>query len=160
MIADAVLPAALRLLESLGDRLEATEAGRPAVASLVPGGAAVAWDDCCEGKAWVRVVRIFPSVRFPEQVQGALNCHTASLACELEVGVLRCASTVDEQGEPPSAEQLTADAVRTVCDAEAMYQAIIADFSPGLGALALGQYLPTDVDGGCVGGTMTVTFPL
>lgn len=157
---DPVLEKACELLETVKGRLAQTEAGAPERASLVPGGAAVAWDDCCAGQLWVRVGRIFASERFPEPATGALRCETTTWAVEYEVGVLRCASTLDENGEPPSTAQLFGDVERTMADAAGMRQALLYDFGGAHSLVAIGQWLPTEVEGDCVGGTMTVTVPV
>jgi hypothetical protein len=159
-VTDPVLEKACALLAIVKGRLGQTDEGLPGRASLVPGGAAVAWDDCCEGQLWVRIGRIFAFDRFPEPATGALRCETTSWAAEYEVGVLRCAATVDDNGDPPTVEQLLADVERSMADAAALRQALLYDFGGEFSLVAIGQWLPTEVEGACVGGTMTVTVPV
>lgn len=161
MSADPVLCAARVLLGSLGTRLGETLAGAPARLCLVPGGAAVAWDDCCAGQAWVRVVRIFSSTNFPNVDTSPMRCTGLVLAAEYEVGVIRCAATVNDRGEPPSIEELCRDVEHALDDARAVREAIMFDFAGEYpSGVVLGQWLPTEIEGGCVGGTMTVSVPL
>jgi hypothetical protein len=89
----------------------------PGRACVVPG--AIAWDACdCDGMVAVSVTRTFLSSSFPAEAAAiSTPCDAADLAADLQVQVLRCAPTPDEEGTPPGCEQLTAAALQVVTDA-------------------------------------------
>jgi hypothetical protein len=117
-------------------------------------------DECCEGSAWVRVASFFPSSgKFPEQDQDPLNSGTRAWAVTLELGVVRCAPTPDENSIPSTAQwNAVADAVDD--DAASMRRAICCfiEASPTArrGYVLPLDWQPLDVEGGCVGGTLRV----
>lgn len=117
-------------------------------------------DECCSGLAWVRPALFYPSsAQFPEQDGGPLKTGTLAWAVVLELGAVRCAPVGDDNTIPTAAEW---DAVTQAVmdDAAAMRRAICCfiDGSPQRrGRVLPGQWLPLDVEGGCVGGILTVT---
>lgn len=109
-------------------------------------------DLCCEGFAWVRVVRIYPSVRFPQQVDDPNNCNVSSYAIELEMGAIRCMPFERD------CDIWTAAALQVDADAAAMRRALCC-YRPTVvtDQVLAGEWTPVGSDGGCIGGTMTIT---
>lgn len=138
--------------------------------SFIAPGLTVPWDDCCpdcggaEGQAWVGVgpAGMFPAGPFPSQDTSPQRCAPHEYAAEVVVGVLRCAHTVDDQGHPPTAVQVTADAAKVHRDAAIVRDALLccyaADLDPG--EFRLGAWAPLGPQGGCVGGQWTATIRL
>lgn len=122
--------------------------------SIVAPGASVAWDDCCDGQLWARVVSISPVF------QGTTNGVKCPVAYDftLGVGVIRCVSTVNERGKPPSAKQITADGNAGLRDMRELAD-ILQSYRP-VDALTtrLGIWTPLGPDGGCAGGEWTMTM--
>lgn len=104
-------------------------------------------DDGACGQAWVRLVQAFPSSIFPQFDEGG-SC-TMPLAYEWEVGVARCAPTLDEQGNPPTREQNLDAVVRQYEDMDALRRAILCCFGVDDIDYTLGVYQPIPVQGGC-----------
>lgn len=131
---------------------------------LAPG-QQVAWDSCCEGagQLYLRLGDVFPTagpgVPFPgkDGDQKGAGCGIRLLAMRLHLGVIRCAHTIDNTGEPPSAAQMTSDAVRAVDDM-ALLLDVIACVVPGLAGvmgMKVDRWTPQGVLGGCAGGEWT-----
>ena len=133
--------------------------------SLMAGDTAIA--DICEidadtgadGQAWVRVVRVFTSREFPRPSTDAYNACTGGLwVAEYELGVLRCAVGPDDEGQPPSADQLNREAAKVMDDAYALR--LTAECClPSVFPRRAGQWSPRS-SGGCTGGTVTVTVQM
>lgn len=145
-----------------------TAAERPCDRVLLVPGALPAWDECCDGFLYVRLVSMYPtagqSAPFPNQDTRPGNCKPVMIASQLAIGVLRCAATVDDNGVVPTAATLTAEARGMTADASILLAAIkccIADMAGDSGSLVeqllLGAWQPLGPDGGCVGGEWTLT---
>lgn len=156
-----------RLLDLLGVRLSAF--GVPVCRAFVAPGAQVPWDTCCEcgsgseGQAWVAVERFYPVAPFPQQDVGAQRCHPTEFAADIVVGILRCAHTVDDQGNAPSAPTVTADAGKVARDRKIALDALLCDFlgdDPDPGTFRLGFWQPLGPGGGCVGGSWSATIAI
>lgn len=148
--------------------------GCPCRACVVPG--TPAWDSCADpctgdvgGQLTVSVARLYPSDSFPSQsvaVQGSRNCAPAPFtAVELVITLLRCAPGADENGCPPSCDDL-ADAAKVVhVDAATVLNALHCCL-PGLGAghrglkYVIGQSRTLGPEGGCTGIEQRVTVAL
>lgn len=159
------LPLAQALLACLCSALDDTVGGPVCSCCLAPGPEPVDCCDCAEGegKAWVRVVRIFPTTsRFPQQALDPGACRTGGWAVELELGVARCVATIDDDGNPPSCDDRNADTIKILEDAAAMRAAVSCCYpSTDLGRAwrsVPGQWTPIAPAGGCAGGTMLVTI--
>lgn len=146
----------LTLLDSCEDFLTLQGAGPVCRKELAPGVLA-AWTECgtcsdeCNGMLYIRSDVGGPYGSFP-----ALDLDPTCrkpLMLRLEIGVLRCAPTMTEDGEPPSAEEVTASALEGLLDRYALLCAIRAStFSPK----AIELFTPVGPDGGCVGGFWSV----
>lgn len=125
---------------------------------LAPG-AEVAWDDCCSddgdggGQLWVRVVNINPSLPFP-RTDNEQKCGVTFVAATLGVGTVRCAHTLDDQGNPPTGDQMTGDTNRLMDDMEDIFSGIVDNYE---WHHKVGAYQPVGPDGGCAGGEWLVT---
>ena len=116
-LAEAALAAVLAALAS-------TPGGVPKRQFLADG--LVAWDDPCDGMCWVRLIRLYPSWRFPIP-DNLLQPCPIRVAAELECGVLRCAPGMHEGASPfPTPEELNASAVVLLADAQAVMAALLA----------------------------------
>lgn len=131
--------------------------GRPVDLVTIAPGQTVAWDNCCEngGQLYVRAVEVFPTAgpgaSFPA-IDSQQQCGVTLLAAQLAVGVIRCAHTIDDEGNPPTAAEMTADALGTTADMSILLDAIRCCFGPQQRHFKLSNWTPQGVQGGCVGG--------
>jgi hypothetical protein len=74
------------------------------------------------------------------------------------VGVVRCASTVDDRGNPPSPESLTLEAAQMSQDRADLERVIRCDWGNVPGAMRVNflRWTPFGPRGGCVGGEWQV----
>lgn len=118
-------------------------------------------DECCSGLAWVRPAAFYPSSdTFPGQDEAPNPKGTLAWAVQLELGAIRCAPTPGPNRIPTGAEW---DAVTQAVmdDAAAMRRAICCFMDAGRNRaknMLPGLWSPLSVQGGCVGGVMTVTL--
>lgn len=155
--------AATDLRNAVGTAL--TAAGRPVLRAFTAPGLSAAWDTCCqkgdgEGQASVAVERVYPTEDFPIEAAGLpMRCGPGEYAAVLAVEVMRCAHTVNDQGKPPTAEQVTGDADKVAADRQTVWDAILCDFLADAdpGTWTLGAWEPLGPNGGCVGGLWRVT---
>jgi len=128
----------------------------------VPFSAGTHEDLCCTGLAWVRIVRIFPSTDFPQEDNTVAACPASGRAVELEMGVVRC---LPDHGTESGAtcEEWTAAFLTVDEDSEVMARALCC-MQDTLGVFPVGEtflpgeWAPIDGQGGCIGGTMNVTY--
>ena len=142
-------------------------AGRlPGRVYLAPG-SDVAWDACCGaedqagGQLYLRVDNIWPSgMPFPEQLRKPMPCAVPMLAVSVSVGIVRCAHTLDDYGNPPSSEDLTGDALALLEDATLIWEALqtLKGAVPGVATVQLGQWTPEGPMGGCASGEWAFTL--
>jgi hypothetical protein len=128
-------------------------------AVLAPGGA-VAWDDCCDGQVWVRLISIGPATgRRTSSFTAILPCGVTLWTVEVGIGVLRCAATLDDSGHAPSPAALTADTLQMTQDQANLSMAIQCEMTQlqEVEKLSPVSWLPLGPDGGCVGGEWRVT---
>lgn len=160
MIEDAeVFPKILKLADCLCQELAASALPEPCWCGVVVGDLFPSefCSDCTTnkcGSAWVRLAGVFPSNVLPTADQSTGSC-TAPLAFTVEVGVDRCAAVGDSRGNPPTVGQRLEEARLVLADMQAMRRAIVCCF--GTKDYVLGEYTPRGPQGGCVGGTWTVT---
>ena len=110
--------------------------------------------------AYVQIAQVSPTDDFPIQQTGPMRCPPSGQILELNIGILRCAAVVDDQGRAPSSEQMTADALKVQRDRTIVYEAIrccyLEDADPG--TYVIGAFTPLGPGGGCVGGTTSLTL--
>lgn len=136
--------------------------GRPPNRVELTPGNLPAWDDCCEGQLYLRVVEIYPTAGsgspFPQidtQQRGASNkCALHLVAVHIALGIIRCAHTVDEQGVSPTSAEVTGDADLMLLDMATLLDALICTGQdiPGIMSLKIDKWVPLGVSGGCAGG--------
>lgn len=117
-------------------------------------------DECCEGLAWVRPAGFFPSSGpFPTQDQTAQKQGTLAWGITLEMGLVSCAPTPGPD-EIPS-DDVWDDVTQYVMDAAAAMRRAVCCFieaEQGRAQRVLpGAWTPVAVQGGCVGGILTIT---
>lgn len=129
------------------------------VAFLAPGNT-VAWDNCCDGEEgggqlWVRVVSDVPR---PQPTQ---PCLITSVATRVGVGIVRCVHGLDNDGNPPTADEQSADTLQITEDADITFWGIQAwePFKRMVPkSLVVEQGLPLGPEGYCAGWEWTLTF--
>lgn len=113
-------------------------------------------DLCCEGEAYVKIVREYPSRVFPTPDESALAnpCQLQSLAVEFELGIMRCIP------EDPSCEERTDRLRIMMADADAAFRAaccwgkqLTRQIERGTKWFA-GSFDQEGPDGLCLSGTM------
>lgn len=126
----------------------------PELAIIAPG-SEVAWDNCC-GQLWVRVVDYGPpsGVRQTRKADGSL-CAMRRQAT-IELGMLRCAAVVDDQGQPPTEQEINEDGAQVLADAEGLWLLLSCDVK----VRELIRWTPVGPNGGCVGGHWRFTIDL
>lgn len=138
------------------------EDGRPTGRVTLSPGAQVAWDDCCEGQLYLRIIEVYPSAgrggsgAFPQidAVQKGVGCGITLLGLHLALGVIRCAATLDDEGNAPTDAQMSANTLDATADLATLLDVIACDVAEIDGILArkVGRWLPQGVNGGCHGG--------
>lgn len=140
-----------------------TDAGVAPAKAFISDGASVPADECCDGLAWVRVGQIQPTDGSSNPYSEMRNTPipTPGHSIVLEVGVLRCAPVLDEQGNAPSADEYTEAALAAAFDRQSLRMAVLCDFVDDINAVNAdgqipGPWTPLDA-GGCAGGYMTTS---
>lgn len=135
------------------------EAGTPPGRVELSPGLLPAWDDCCEGQLYLRVVEVFPSgspfPQFDQEQRGVGgSCSIKLLAVHLALGMIRCAATVDNDGNPPTAAEVTMDGNEMVDDMQVLLDVIACDLGSvsRIMKVKLDRWTPQGVQGGCHGG--------
>lgn len=136
----------VELVGAVHDRLT-VKPGR----TIVAPGASVAWDDCCAGQLWARVITAVPGY---SGRANAVACPT-HFDLTLGVGIVRCVAVVDDRGRAPSAAQITADGNAGLRDMREIAD-VLQDYRHRDALTArLGTWTPAGPDGGCAGGEWT-----
>lgn len=123
-------------------------------------GLLAAWDDCCSGQLYLRTIEVYPTAGrntpFPQFDAGqpGVGCGVNLLAFHLALGVIRCAHTIDDNGTPPTADEMTGDAFDAIDDLSLLLDVISCDLLglPGIMGVKVGRWQPQGVQGGCHGG--------
>lgn len=161
-----IWPLALALASCLCQELKESGGPEPCFCGVLAGESA-AWDYCqpCDGDlcgmAWVRIANVAPLQSASISATGAgpilFNRCAPALAVAFEVGVLRCAPTLGPEGQLPSmADQLEAAALQA-SDMAASGRAAACCFKDDGRFVAVNQWLPLGPEGGCLGGSWSVT---
>ncbi len=150
-------PVAVKLRQLVEQALVGAHGGTPAVTAVVPG-RDVAIDSCCDGQAWVRIVRTYPVL--PAEFPGGRGIPLdpgadpgAFWAVELGAGSARCAPTIDDGGQPPTAADLERSAAELADDAGRIRRAVLCELpnAGGVEAVWIGEQSSVGPSGGCVG---------
>lgn len=154
---------AKQLRDCLCSKLADTLAGPVCRCSLMSGDQAIA--DICEGEpgvgegqAWVRMTRLFASTNFPRPNNDTFNCAGSFWAAEFEIGVLRCAVTSDDDGQPPTADELNAETAKVFDDAFVL-RWVTECCLPSTLPVVSSDWQPMS-GGKCTGGRLTLTVHL
>lgn len=118
-----------------------------------------AWDCCENGILWVRVIDIAPHVG---NAAPSNPCGILAWNLTLGIGVVRCAASLDEAGNPPQPGELTSEALQQTEDITALQRVLQCDLADvrGLRKVTIQRWTPTGPEGGCVGGEWRVTAML
>lgn len=159
-----VMPLAVEMLDCLAQEIAKVE-NPPAYVGLRPGDVvdylmSEHEDECCEGLAWVRPAGFYPASDFPAQDDLPQPKGVAGWGVTLELGVVRCAPTPDATRIPTPAEWT--DVTQAVMDDAAALRRAICCFIEARQNrqrnVLIGPWQPISVQGGCVGGLLTVTL--
>lgn len=145
------------------------EADRPTGRVELTPGLLPAWDDCCDGQLYLRVIEIYPSVGvgspFPQidttqRGPASSTCSIKMLAVHIGLGVLRCAATVDEQGNSPTSSQVSEDEELILADMSTLLDVLVCESHklPGIQQMKLDRWQPQGPQGGCAGGEWGAYF--
>jgi hypothetical protein len=130
--------------------------------SIVPGDGRPPADRCdcsCDrgqGQAWVRWVRDQPVIPYTGSSSGQLrrNCQEFRTQKVIEVGVYRCVSGPDDQGNPPSVEARERDALGLIWDRRLIKQAVACCQALKRKPVTVLALEPTTLKGNCAGVVM------
>ena len=157
----ATLTVVTDLAACLCDEIDASGLPGTCFCGVVPGDAAAQdyTGNCKDGKcgmAWVRLVTLYPAdgVAIPNQTAG--NCGSA-LGADIEVGIMRCITVGDAQGNPPTPTQLLDASALQMADAEAMRRAILCCTTIPTHDMMLAGYTPMGPSAGLVGGVWNLS---
>lgn len=164
-------PLSHQVAVALGECVRAALAGTPAgvpTRVCVPVAGEIAWDACDCGQLAVTTPRLYPSRVFPaESVEDAEQdrCGTPYLGVPYTVSILRCAAGMDDDGNPPTCEQLAADALVWHQDAAAVRRGLGCclqelEAQDRILGWVLGPTTAVGPQGGCVGSETVVTVAL
>jgi hypothetical protein len=124
-------------------------------AVLSPGGP-VAWDDCCDGQVWVRLISLVPSALPANAGRNAAPCGVMQWTATLGVGVLRCVASLDDAGNAPTPAQLSVDTRQMTADVADLSAALQCCLAPHVNRLIMLRWDPLGPQGGCAGGEWQV----
>ena len=140
----------------LQDILTAAEAAliacsRPVKLVTLSPGSSVAWDDCCDGELWVRLITMTPNIANVSDI--------TDVTVTAGVGVVRCFNGMDNDARPPTAAEMTADTLGSLTDADALLGALY-NFTPKAETrnLTVTTGTPLGPQGYCGGFEWTFTF--
>lgn len=158
-----VLPVAQRLMACLVDAALANPKP-PALVGFRTGTdgqplGATAADECCEGAAFIRVVRTYPTFAVPTPTTAAVRC-VQPMGAEFEITMWRCAAMGTLTQVPSQAlwDELHTDLLNdraTMLDAVCCFIAV-----QGMGNVSYEDWRAISADGGCAGGSMVIQADL
>jgi hypothetical protein len=138
-----------------------TEYVDQAVAALIPTpgrivhvapGAEVAWDDCCDGQVWSRVIQVLTHTTNSRSAAGP-PCGVDYWIATIGLGVIRCAHSLNEDGSAPTALEVEGDGFDMLADMANLQEVVLCN--PNTWNVV--QWLPLGPNGGCHGGEWTFT---
>lgn len=141
-----------RMETLLGEAVEALEDACIPVGSWGVEPGEPDWAYCCDGgHAYIRLVEVFPSDDFPNQLLTPRACQgTVAL---VELGVLRCHPVAGMDGSPPSVEEVTESAHQAVNDMSVIHSVLVGHKPVWSNyPVVLQRWVPLGPDGGCSGG--------
>lgn len=105
------------------------------------------------GVAWVRMTSFYPSNGVAVVSERPGNCSTG-VGLTIEMGVVRCVTWGDEQGNGPTDAEMLESAREQYADLMAMRQAVACCGDDDDWQIV--SYMPSGPDGGILGGTLTL----
>lgn len=158
-----VLPVAQQLLTCLADAA-LTNPKPPKVIGFRTGTdglplAGTKDDECCQGAAFLRIVRTFPSWGAPTPSSLSVSC-AQPMAAEFEISMWRCAPIGSLTSVPTQGmwDELNTDLLN---DRATMIAAVCCFIGQRESkSVMYGDWQSVPVEGGCAGGTMTVQADL
>lgn len=158
-----VLPTAQLLMKCLNEAVLANPFP-PAVVGFRTGTegeplSGTATDECCNGAAFLRVVRTFPSWGVPAPAATSVSCAQPQ-GVEFELSMWRCAAIGTQQLVPSQAawDQLNTDLLN---DRSTMMDAICCFIAAREArSVVYGEWQVVSAEGGCAGSTMSVLADL
>lgn len=129
-----------------GAKAELIEDDRPVKLAHITSGSRPTMDTDC-GQLFVTVAEVTP-----DGTGYSVNCGPDQLAVRFEVGVFRCIETVNDDGEFPSAETMTAEGLRSVYDLYSIKRAVLDLDVPEQYIVKLVRWQPITSTGGVGGG--------
>lgn len=116
-------------------------------------------DECCQGAAFVRVLRTYPSWSVPTPAAMSVRCAQPQ-AVEFELSMWRCSPIGTLETLPTQAEwdEINTDLLNDRATLMAAACCFIGLRDPG--SVMYGEWQPVPSDGGCVGSTFTIQADL
>jgi len=152
-------PFLLELLDCVCDTIAEFGQGPVCWCGIYPG-SSVSWeycgncsDDMC-GMAYIRPGDASPYQIFPAAEIDA-SCAWP-LVHAVEVGIVRCMPTMEEDGTLPDAQTVTDAALGMVLDQMALHRAIRCCVKDSVDAVGLGSWTPVGPAGNCHAGFWTI----
>ncbi len=131
-------------------KAEVEECGPELSLAFLNPGLDVAWDVCCGGQLWIRVVRLHPVNPLPTKAFPVSACDYP-LGTQIAIGVIRCQTGLEalDQGTFPTESQMTGDADQMLLDMAAIYRVLCGQ------KIMIDTWTPLGPKGGCYGGEWT-----
>lgn len=148
----------LDLMKDYADRSTEALDPMPSRVITVQPGATATWDGCKEGQLWVRLSGVEPiPMSTPARRTGADLCSVPEWIATFQVGIIRCAATMDSRGNPPPARHIIDDGTQGIEDMMDLLK-VLADH-PRTRSVTV--WTPAGPEGGMHGGywTFTVAVP-
>lgn len=157
---DVAAPAQ-RLLAAVVDHFEANDWDLPPRRYLAPGqqqGIAVDDEHLCVAEVQLRRGAAENSRQQPSPGKGVASATLASATYLLRL--MRCVATIDDDGHPPTAAQITADGLRVMADSGQLLDAVYAwaESEPHNLTVDPGPVEPLGPEGGFAGHTIRITL--
>jgi hypothetical protein len=139
---------ASELMARLKDQAQSSGLPEPCLISVLPG-AVIPFDYCEEGgMAWSRLVGLTAI-----QATDPFSVCAVEYEITAELGVLRCAPILHEDGTLPVMEEYVASSLQQNADMGLMHHILSCwTAPPSFTGPAIDSYIPIGPDGGCVGG--------
>lgn len=122
----------------------------------------VPWDHCCDGgQLSVKLDRMFATSNFPTQDNSTLQCGV-TFSADITVTLLRCGPTVDDNGNPPLPDAITAANTQVYEDMALIAPAVVCCLSVAkrFRQFKINDFRPVVPLGGCYGAEMRLTIEL
>lgn len=120
--------------------------------SVIAPGVETVWDDCCSGQLAVRLAG--------SRIVYSKDICPIALENTIEVELVRCVASLEDDGEAPSENVVTADALQILKDMRELGCAL-QNYDPTdkqVHRVLLSEYTPTPLEGGCGGGKWSLTM--